>query len=98
MPDHVDDRYEWDEEKSDYTFARWGFDFQYACGLFDCDNFIEKEDQRSNYGEERSICTGRVEGTFITVVYTPRASRKRIISAWLSDKKEIDEYAKWFGI
>ena len=38
-------------------------------------------DLRQDYGERRYLVNGSVEGILITVVWTPRGSRRRIISA-----------------
>jgi len=48
---------------------------------------IEREDRRKDYRERRLITTGMAGGECLTVVYTPRAGRVRIISACLCDQE-----------
>ena len=55
------------------------------------------EDAREDYGEEGSVMIGMVQTDdgqqmIITVVYTERGPRKRIISAWKAEKDEQDAY------
>lgn len=72
--------FEWDEEKSACCYEVRGFDFVYAAKLFDGD-FIEWEDRGRNWGEPRVVSVGEVEGRILTVVWTPRGTVRRIISA-----------------
>jgi uncharacterized DUF497 family protein len=97
MPDYVDDEYEWDIDKSEATYALRGFDFAFASQLFDQDQRLERLDLRREYGEERNITWGIVEGVQITVVWTPRSHRKRIIAAFLSDDEDLREYEQAYG-
>jgi uncharacterized DUF497 family protein len=97
MPSHVGCDFEWDCAKSDRSFARWGFDFQFASRIFASESYVEAIDERHSDDEARYIAIGIVDGPFITVIYTPRKNRKRILSARRSTKTETDEYAKAFG-
>ena len=97
MPDHVEPDFEWDEGKSDRALRRHGFDFKFASRVFANENYLEDADDRRDYGEQRYVVVGVVEGIFVTVVYTSRKSRKRIVSTWQSSRKERDEYARAFG-
>ena len=83
--------FEWDAAKSDATFTERGVDFEMAAQVFEAD-FIEREDLRHDYGERRFMVTGEVEGLVITVVWTPRGRRRRIISAWPASHRERREY------
>ncbi|MGH7046217.1 MAG: BrnT family toxin [Stellaceae bacterium] len=56
-----------------------GFDFAYAVRIFD-GTLRQFLDPRP-WGELRLVATGQVDGRFITVVYTRRGKRYRIISA-----------------
>lgn len=73
--------FEWDAAKSDATFAERGLDFAAAAHVFEGDH-IEREDLRQDYGERRHVVTGEVEGVIVSVVWTPRGRRRRIVSAW----------------
>ena len=53
-------------------------------------------DDREDYGEERWIRIGMIqvgkEQMIVTVVYTEREGRKRIISNWKATRDEQDDY------
>jgi uncharacterized DUF497 family protein len=97
VPDHVDDRFEWDIDKSNRCLRTRRFDFAYASRLFDSNDYYEEADDRE-YGEERNFCIGLIDSAFITVVYSPRRNRKRLVSAWRSSPKEIETYVRYAGI
>ena len=71
--------FEWDESKSRANLTKHGFDFIYAMRIFEgpVRQFVDSRP----WGERRIVATGRVEGRFITVVYTRRGARYRLISA-----------------
>jgi uncharacterized DUF497 family protein len=84
--------FEWDELKSEACFQQRGFDFAYAAqAFFNPDRTIEI-DNRRDYGEERYRLTGHIEGRLYVVVYTPRDSIIRIISARKANQREIKRY------
>jgi uncharacterized protein len=94
--DYCDDRFEWDLEKSAHNFAERFMDFEFASRLFDNEFHTETYDDRVDYGEDRWKCIGFVDGLLITVVYTPRGCRRRIITAWPSSSQEENEYREAF--
>jgi uncharacterized DUF497 family protein len=96
MPDYVDCDFEWDIDKSEETYQRRGFDFEFACRLFEDPHYREREENR-DYGEERVVSYGIIDGIHITVIWTERGSRRRIISAFLSARKDIAEYEQAIG-
>ena len=53
---------------------------------------IEGLDTREPYGEERTISVGMSQGQLLTVVYTERNDRIRIISARKATKYEQHDY------
>lgn len=83
--------FEWDAAKSDATLATRGLDFAAAAGAFFGD-YIEREDTRHDYGERRYVVTGEVDGRVVTVVWTPRQDRRRIISARPASDRERRQY------
>ncbi|MFP4004506.1 MAG: BrnT family toxin [Alphaproteobacteria bacterium] len=83
--------YEFDEAKSLRNIDDRGFDFDFASRIFE-GPIIEFEDNRRDYGEERFIAIGRVDDIYLTVVYTWREHRRRIISARKASRKERDVY------
>jgi uncharacterized protein len=53
---------------------------------------IQGLDLREVYGEGRVILTGMSQGQLLTVVYTERGERFRIISARKATRHEHDDY------
>jgi uncharacterized protein len=88
--------FEWDEHKSRWNREHRGFDFLFASRIFSGD-FVEQRDERRDYGETRMIAIGTVENLLLTVVYTWRGDRRRIISARIADRKERHDYRQATG-
>jgi uncharacterized protein len=78
------------QERLGRCYEDRGFDFDYAAKLFDGD-FIEWEDLRHAWGEPRVVSVGEVEGGILTVVWTPRGSVRRIISARPASRSEREQ-------
>ncbi|MDQ8153555.1 MAG: BrnT family toxin [Gemmatimonadota bacterium] len=89
------DEFAWDDIKSERNLERRGFDFEYATRVFR-GPVIVREDRRREYGEDRLIALGVVDGVNLTVVYTDRVELgrpvRRIISARHSNRQERAEY------
>jgi uncharacterized protein len=66
--------------------------FETAVKVFRDPFGIERLDDRQDYGEERFILIGTAEEAVITVVYTERNGRFRIISARRATRHEQDDY------
>ncbi len=81
------DGFTWDEEKSERCQRERGFGFEDAVKIFE-NGFIEAEDRRRDYGEQRFVTIGQVDDIVITVVWTPRENRRRIISARPASRAE----------
>jgi uncharacterized protein len=79
--------FEWDEQKSAWTFETRGFDFTLASRIFD-GPILETIDARTEYGEIRIQAIGAAGEDILFVVYTDRDDVRRIISARRADKKE----------
>ncbi|MFB3786417.1 MAG: BrnT family toxin [bacterium] len=77
--------FEWDEKKNEINIAKHGIDFKTAAGVFYEDHAIRKS---SNPLEDRWLATGIVKGLRMTVVFTIRQGRIRIISARRARKNE----------
>ena len=93
------ERFEWDENKRQINIEKHGIDFADAVKIFD-GFFIRRKDTRSDYGEDRYVTTGLLDDLEITVIYTPRNNKRRIISARrarVSERKEYYEEAKKHG-
>jgi uncharacterized DUF497 family protein len=71
--------FEWDATKDWANRTKHGFDFTFAIRIFNgpVRQFVDPRP----WGERRIVVTGQVDGRFITVVYTRRSGRYRIISA-----------------
>jgi len=89
------DGFEWDDAKSERTFQERGFDFKAAARVFER-SYIEDEDRRREYGEPRYVAIGEVEGVPITVVWTQRDGKRRIIAAWPSSNRERRTYREHY--
>jgi uncharacterized DUF497 family protein len=88
-------KFEWDEAKSERNRTERGFDFEFAKRVFDGDT-LERVDNRWDYGEERIVAFGKIEGEVLAVVYTWRGSVRRIISARRASRREHEAYFKSF--
>ncbi len=70
-----------------------GVSFDLATTVFDDPFAVERLDDREDYGEERFILIGIAAGnSLLSVVYTERKGRIRIISARRATKREQDDY------
>ena len=54
------------------------------------------EDDRQDYGEERFITIGFLDGTMVILVWTPRADAQRIISLRYANDRERTLYRQRF--
>ena len=88
----ADDEFEWDEAKAARNLKKHHVSFEDARLVFADAYAVERLDERANYGEDRMVVIGRAKGRLLTVVYTERDERIRIISARKAGKQEIDDY------
>jgi uncharacterized DUF497 family protein len=82
--------FEWDETKARANLEKHGIDFQGAIAIFETEPVLEVRSERS--GEERWKAIGVVDGVMLTVVYTWRAGRRRMISARRANRNEKRTY------
>lgn len=87
----VEMNFEWDEAKRRANLRKHGVDFLDAAAIFANDIF-ELADDRENYGEERWIAIGHVDGAVYKVVYTMRFDVIRIISAQKASRRDRERY------
>ncbi len=89
--------FEWDERKNEVNIDKHGFDFADAYRIFDMPMAVEF-DARTDYGEDRWIGTGILNGRVVVVVYTePDRETIRIISlrkALSYEGKNYEQYLK----
>ena len=83
--------YSWDETKSRENLAKHGPGFRDAQVVFDgaCVTF---EDTRRDYGEQRFITPGQLEGRVAVVAHTPRGGHTRVISMRKANSREAKRY------
>jgi uncharacterized DUF497 family protein len=84
--------YEWDSEKEASNAEKHGVGFEEASGVFTDPNRIEVPSPQQGHGEVRYVATGMVGVVLITVVFTYRGHRRRIISARRASRDERREY------
>ena len=87
-----DDGFEWDDGKAAENWRRHRVSFEEATLAFGDPFAVEWLDNREVYGEERVVFVGMSQGRLLTVVYTQRGERVRIISARKATRYEQDDY------
>lgn len=85
-------QFEWDDSKAEANYAKHGIPFNLAVRVFDDPFRLEIEDDRFDYGEERIITLGLIDGRVYVVIYTPRDDHCRIISARKANARESRRY------
>ena len=83
--------FEWDENKRLANIRKHRIDFIDVEAVFEGDT-VTVEDDRFDYGEQRFITFGLLEGRVIAVVHTERDNLIRIISARKATKNEEIRY------
>ena len=87
-------KFEWDKSKAKNNDAKHGVRFEWAKKVFKDPFAIEFIDDRQNYGEDRFVIIGMIEGHIFYVAYTERNDIIRIISARRATKHEQEAYFK----
>ena len=86
------DEFEWDDEKAAANVRKHKMSFQAASRVFEDVFALVEQDFTESYGEDRFVAIGLVEGLLITVAYTERGARIRIISARKANTDEQRAY------
>jgi uncharacterized DUF497 family protein len=84
---------EFDPEKSAANDRRRGLPF-YLADMLEWDMALIKPDQRHDYGEDRRIATGPIDGRLYVVCFVYRGGKRRIISFRKANKREERAYEK----
>ena len=84
--------FDWDDAKAAANFRKHGVTFEQAAYAFRDPFAVEWIDASAVYGEERVILLGMSGSQILSVVYTERCERLRIISARRATKHEKDNY------
>jgi len=87
-----DGEFAWDDAKAAQNDADHGVSFEAAKEVFKDPFAIERLDDRENYGEDRYVIIGMVDGRVLCVVYTLRNGIIRIISARGAEPHERRRY------
>jgi uncharacterized DUF497 family protein len=81
----------WDESKRQQNIKDHGLDFEGADAIWD--NFtITREDIREDYGEQRLVTFGILDGELVVLVHTERDDDMHIISLRQAEKHEARYY------
>lgn len=89
MPSSDELVFEWDENKNKLNIAKHGISFTIAVKIFENDCWVCKSPRNK---EMRYVAVGEVAGKAITVIYTLRYEKVRIISARRARKNEERAY------
>ena len=84
--------FEWDPAKATRNLRRHGVRFEYATRVFLDPSRLDQEDAREDYGEERRVALGAIEGRVFVVAYAIRGNAIRLISARKAVRHEQDAY------
>ncbi len=85
------DGVEWDERKSARNALLRGFGFDFAAHVF-LGDYLEEENRNEDFGEQRFVAVGAVGSVILAVIWTPRGSCRRIISARPASRRERKIY------
>jgi uncharacterized DUF497 family protein len=90
-----DYKFVWDSEKAEINKKKHGISFETAARVFLDENSYDDYDSLHSVIEDRIKIVGRV-GKILTVIYTEREDRNRIISARQATKREENQYYEQF--
>ena len=85
--------FEWDGIKREKNLRLHGIDFERAKEIWQ-GPVLEIPSSQTQHGETRYLGIGETEGRFLTVVFTWRENRRRIISARIARRDEREKYQK----
>jgi uncharacterized DUF497 family protein len=85
--------YEWDPGKAAANAAKHGVSFE-AIHEFDWDAATTSPDLRRNYGEERILALGPINGIIHLAVFTNRDGKIRLISLRRANDRERRNYER----
>ena len=87
---------EWDEAKRQTVLRVRGLDFARVPEMF-CGDIFTSSDERYEYGEERYLTYGEIDDWVVLVAWTPRGSKRRIITMRNCHDKERTRYYRAVG-
>ena len=86
--------FEWDPRKSEANLEKHGISFPDVIDLFQAPYLTVSSDRSS---EARWLAIGEIWGRVVTIVYTERNGRKRLISARMARSYERQAYYAHMG-
>jgi uncharacterized DUF497 family protein len=86
-------QFEWDENKNQSNVSKHGVSFSDATKAFEDINRKILFNGKHSVDEKRFYCLGRVDGRVLTVRFTIRGQKMRIIGAgfWREGKKNYEK-------
>jgi uncharacterized DUF497 family protein len=86
-------RFEWDEAKRESNILKHGIDFVGIDSVFEAET-VTILDDRFDYGEERFVTLGLLNGRVVVIAHTETDEVIRIISVRKATKNEEINYFK----
>ena len=86
--------FEWDPAKNASNRRKHRIDFEDALAVFDDPGMVGWLCSDPEDDEERFMAVGRVGWDIVSVVYTPRGAKRRLISARKANRNERREYGQ----
>jgi uncharacterized protein len=87
------DRFEWDDDKALANLAKHKVSFEFATMVFDDPHAVDLDDHRFEYEEFRAMTIGLSGEVLLSVIYTLRQDRIRIITA----RRATSNEARFYG-
>lgn len=84
--------FEWDTAKETANEKKHKISFVDAATVFDDPHHLEEDSTKPEHGEQRFRAIGMLGDVLITVIYTDRQGRRRIISARRARDNERKRY------
>jgi uncharacterized DUF497 family protein len=81
----------YDQAKNERNILLRGLDFNLVKGF---NWFLATifEDTRKNYGENRFVAIGSIDGRIYVVIFIPRGNKIHVISLRKANKREVKKY------
>jgi uncharacterized DUF497 family protein len=96
VPNYFLSRFEWDAQKEIKNFEKHGIDFYTAVLAFRDSNRVIAIDEGHSETETRQFCIGKIGKVIVTVRFTLRGNKIRIIGAgfWRKGRKLYEKQNK----
>lgn len=86
--------FEWDTAKEKANLRKHGISFADSAFVFDDPFRLEEDSSRPEHGEERRKTIGQIGPIVVTVIFTIRQERRRLISARRASNDERERYGQ----